>query len=40
MNRPSPPGGDQPPSSRVNILLVDDQPNNLVALEAVLDHPE
>src|SRR5947207_3532427 len=27
-------------SNKVNILLVDDRPENLLALEAILDHPE
>jgi serine phosphatase RsbU (regulator of sigma subunit) len=40
MNPPRPEGGDLPPGQIVKILLVDDQPNNLLALEAVLDHPE
>src|SRR5262249_34001602 len=39
-NPPRPGGGDLPPVRTVKILLVDDQPNNLLALEAVLDHPE
>jgi serine phosphatase RsbU (regulator of sigma subunit) len=40
MNPPRPEGGDLPPDRIVKILLVDDQPNNLLALEAVLNHPE
>ena len=40
MNPPRPEEGDLPPGRIVKILLVDDQPNNLLALEAVLDHPE
>ena len=39
-NPPPPEGTDLPPGRRVKILLVDDQPNNLLALEAVLDHSE
>ena len=40
MNPPRRSGGDLPPGQTVKILLVDDQPKNLLALQAVLDHPD